>query len=542
MKIRYATLPLASLIFLYSNYSVSNMQVVNECRNGCSTVNNTLDTLKPSTFANSHNGNSLTNTSLLAANAVEMQLPALNERALNSLLKETMGSANLGLDKLLTPATSQTTNKKVTKTTENKVEKANKASKETTTVRHKNNNGTTLNGNIVGVNDKETVTTIENASPTVSNVNNILSAAENSLEIFPNGVASEPFSEESSSLPPDSAIEIKPAPQPQPVPEVIPQAPKENSTRYNASMASYASNLYAANNMFSITLGERLGVTNFYRQHDLPGVWIKATKGKAHHKMSNGSTHLSSRNYSIVLGEDREVKYNSKIGYILGYAQQTTNISSDNVNASAKVKGYSVGAYYAWQQDDAHKSGFFANSWLQYQWFKNEINSPESKANYKSKGFTASIETGYYLPLHDYRVDSWERHRIGLQPQAQVTWQGVKSKNYIDSAGTTFVGFGDGNIQTKVGAKLFLDSHVSRSKINIKPYVEVNLVHNSKDFGAYVNGRRKAIEGTKRFVEYNTGLEAKVGPNMQMWATVGQRRSKQAYKETQVQVGFKVTF
>ncbi|SNV84094.1 autotransporter outer membrane beta-barrel domain-containing protein [Pasteurella dagmatis] len=525
MKIRYATLPLASLIFLYSNYSISNMQTINECRNGCSTVNNTLDTLK-SDLNNSHNGNSLANTSLLAANVVDMQLPELNRLTMSSLLKETMGSVNLGIDKLLTPSANQViNNKKVSKTPDNISERPRSAFR-----RAAANNTNTL--------DKENVVTAD-ASPIVANVNNILSAAETSLEVIPSPLAEVAVANEVSENP-----EVVPQPMPIPKPEKpkAPEMPKVIEPRYNAAMASYASNLYAANNMFSITLSERLGITNFYRQHDLPGIWIKATKGRAHHKMSNGSTHLSSKNYSIVLGEDREVNYTSKVGYILGYAQQTSTISADKDSASAKVKGYSVGAYYAWQKDDSSKSGLFVNSWLQYQWFKNEINSPESKANYTSKGFTASVETGYHLPLTEYRVDSLERHRISVQPQMQITWQGVKPKNYIDSAGTTFVGFGHGNIQTKIGTKLLLDSHVSRSKINIKPYVEINLVHNSKDFGTYVNGRRKAIEGTKRFVEYNTGIEAKVGPNMQMWATVGQRRSKQAYKETQVQVGFKVTF
>lgn len=524
MKIRYATLPLASLIFLYSNYSVSNMQAVNECRNGCSTVNNALDAQK-SALNNSHNGNSLANTSLLAANAVDMQLPELNKRTISSLLKETMGSVNLGMDKLLTPSAHITNNKKVSK-------KAEKTSKVSTSAFRRVANNDASPSSVANITDKEAITAAE-ANPTVANVNNILSATETSLEVIPSPSEEVPIANE---VPRNPEVENQPMPIP------APNSPKAVEPRYNATMASYASNLYAANNMFSITLSDRLGMTNFYRQHDLPGVWIKATKGRAHYKMSNGSTHLSSKNYSIVLGEDRDVNYNSKVGYILGYAQQTSNISNDKDPASAKVKGYSVGAYYAWQKDDARKSGLFVNSWLQYQWFKNEINSQESKANYKSKGVTASIETGYSLPLLEYRVDSLERHRISLQPQAQVTWQGVKAKNYIDSAGTTFAGFGYGNIQTKIGTKLLLDSHVSRSKINIKPYVEVNLVHNSKDFGAYVNGRRKAIEGTKRFVEYNTGIEAKVGPNMQMWATVGQRRSKQAYKETQVQVGFKLTF
>ncbi|WP_424409340.1 autotransporter outer membrane beta-barrel domain-containing protein [Pasteurella sp. PK-2025] len=460
----------------------------------------------------------MSRASSLANHLIQTQLPTLQQQAnATQSSQAAMQAVNAGMKQWLAPqvATASTPEKTVKNTAAKPQRQANKAVSEKK--KAQNTQPTTaFRGAITGVRDAEPTTEAQ-PNTTENNIHHIVAAVANAEEAV-------------RHLP-----EIT-----KPTKETKPTAP---STPLRADMAGYASNLYAANNVFSLTLSERLGVTNFYRQYESPGIWMQVSTGNIYHRLRNGSTQLSSKNYSIVLGEDREIDYRSKFGFLVGYAQQDTQISSHGETpANAKVKGYSVGTYYAWQEDNAYKSGFYANSWLQYQRFKNHVKTGHNQVNYKASGFTASLETGYHLPLYEYRVDSWERHRISFQPQAQVTWQGVKAKNYIDHTGTTVEGFGHGNIQTKLGAKLWLDSHVSRSKINIKPYAEINLVHNSKDFGAYVNGRRKALAGTKRFVEYKTGIDAKVGNNVQLWATFGQRRSKQAYKENQVQVGFKVTF
>lgn len=47
----------------------------------------------------------------------------------------------------------------------------------------------------------------------------------------------------------------------------------------------------------------------------------------------------------------------------------------------------------------------------------------------------------------------------GMLAQAQVTWMGVKADKHRESNGTLVHSNGDGNVQTRLGVKHWLNSH-----------------------------------------------------------------------------------
>ncbi|MFT2521024.1 autotransporter outer membrane beta-barrel domain-containing protein, partial [Escherichia coli] len=64
-----------------------------------------------------------------------------------------------------------------------------------------------------------------------------------------------------------------------------------------------------------------------------------------------------------------------------------------------------------------------------------------------------------------------------VQPQAQVTWMGVKADNHRESNGTLVHSNGDGNVQTRLGVKTWLKSHHKMDggkSREFQPFVEVN--------------------------------------------------------------------
>ncbi|EPM2792617.1 autotransporter outer membrane beta-barrel domain-containing protein, partial [Yersinia enterocolitica] len=64
--------------------------------------------------------------------------------------------------------------------------------------------------------------------------------------------------------------------------------------------------------------------------------------------------------------------------------------------AKGTTDGYSLGVYGTWYANEADKSGLYVDSSAQYSWFNNTVDGQNlENEEYKSKGVTASLESGY---------------------------------------------------------------------------------------------------------------------------------------------------
>lgn len=341
-----------------------------------------------------------------------------------------------------------------------------------------------------------------------------------------------------------------PGPDPDPTPDPTPDPPPDVRPEGGA----YAANMAAANNLFNMTLHDRLGETHYVDaltgKENVTSLWMRQVGGHTSSKDNSGQNKTLSNRYVVQLGGDvvqwsEDGKDRWHIGAMWGYANQSSNTRNhhNGFSADSSVDGYSVGLYGTWLQNEAEKTGAYVDTWALYNWFDNDV-SGEGLAteSYKSKGVTASVETGY-----TWKLGEKSKHEsYFIQPQAQVIWQNVKADDHIESNGTRVQFNGDGNIQTRLGVRAFIKGHNAKlddgKRRTFEPFVEANWIHNTNEFGVDMNGVGISQVGTKNIGELKAGVEAKVNDNIKLWGNVAEKIGDRGYNDTQAMFGMKVSF
>lgn len=158
----------------------------------------------------------------------------------------------------------------------------------------------------------------------------------------------------------------------------------------NPIVGAYLANQVAATEMFNQQLRDRLLASSTAASTDtsqLNTLWLRT-------KMTHGSRHsvhdsLSNRDrmYIMQLGSDLGVwrlnEGNLHVGIMAGYGdyENTSTSRSTRIKADSSVKGYNVGTYASWFQNDDSALGLYVDTWSQYGWFRNETKGKEVSGN-----------------------------------------------------------------------------------------------------------------------------------------------------------------
>ncbi|EIC86228.1 autotransporter outer membrane beta-barrel domain-containing protein [Serratia sp. M24T3] len=320
---------------------------------------------------------------------------------------------------------------------------------------------------------------------------------------------------------------------------------------------SYIEDLAAANTMFNTRLHDRLGETQYTDaltgEKRVTSLWLRQVGTHNGWRSNIGSLKTTSNQYVVMLGGDVAQWSNNgldrgHIGLMGGYGNNQSNTHSGVTGNTSKgqVSGYSVGVYGTWYANDVNKTGLYLDSWLQYNWFKNKVNGEDlPQEKYNSNGFSASLETGYTWKIGEFYSSKQSLNTVYIQPQAQITWMGVKANNHTESNGTLINSDGNGNIQTRLGTRLFLKGH---SKIDdgksreFEPFIELNWLHNTRNFSTEMNGARVSQDGANKIGEVKTGVEGQLTQNLTAWGNVGQQIGNKGYTNTEAMVGVKYSW
>lgn len=327
--------------------------------------------------------------------------------------------------------------------------------------------------------------------------------------------------------------------------------PKPDWIRPEASL--YGVNMAAANTLFTHRLHDRLGETHYVDaltgEKKVTSMWLRNVGGHTRSKDSSGQMNTQSNRYVMQMGGDiaqwssnDDNRYH--LGVMAGYANQKSNARNhlNGNKADSSINGYSLGLYGTWLQDNEAKTGAWLDTWLLYNWFDNTVRGKSaSSASYKSKGFTASVEGGYTWKLGERD----ERTAYYIQPKAQAIWMGVKADDLTESNGTRVTGEGDGNIQTRLGARAFIKGHSTlddAKERTFEPFIEANWIHNTETFGATLNGVRVNQAGTRNIGELKVGVEGQLSRNVNLWGNVAQQVGDDGYSDSSAMLGLKVSF
>ena len=327
--------------------------------------------------------------------------------------------------------------------------------------------------------------------------------------------------------------------------------PKPDWIRPEASL--YGVNMAAANTLFTHRLHDRLGETHYVDaltgEKKVTSMWLRNVGGHTRSKDSSGQMNTQSNRYVMQLGgdiaqwsSDGENRYH--LGVMAGYANQKSNARNhlNGNKADSSINGYSLGLYGTWLQDNEAKTGAWVDTWLLYNWFDNTVSGKAAGSeSYKSKGFTASVEGGYTWKLGERD----ERTAYYIQPKAQAIWMGVKADDLTESNGTRVTGEGDGNIQTRLGARAFIKGHSTLDdgkERTFEPFIEANWIHNTETFGATLNGVRVNQAGTRNIGELKVGVDGQLSRNVNLWGNVAQQVGDKGYSDSSAMLGLKVSF
>ncbi|EHX7962963.1 autotransporter outer membrane beta-barrel domain-containing protein [Escherichia coli] len=242
----------------------------------------------------------------------------------------------------------------------------------------------------------------------------------------------------------------------------------EGPSVYRPEAGSYISNIAAANSLFSHRLHDRLGepqyIDSLHSQGSASSMWMRHVGGHERSRAGDGQLNTQANRYVLQLGGDlAQWSSNAQdrwhLGVMAGYANQHSNTQSNRVGykSDGRISGYSAGLYATWYQNDANKTGAYVDSWALYNWFDNGVSSDNRSADdYDSRGVTASVEGGYTFEAGTFSGSEETLNTWYVQPQAQITWMGVKDSDHTRKDGTRIETEGDGNVQTRLGVKTYL--------------------------------------------------------------------------------------
>ncbi|WMD20233.1 autotransporter outer membrane beta-barrel domain-containing protein [Achromobacter seleniivolatilans] len=185
-----------------------------------------------------------------------------------------------------------------------------------------------------------------------------------------------------------------------------------------------------------------------------------------------------------------------------------TNQSVD-AKARGKVSGYSVGLYATVYGNVATGLGPYADSWLQYGRYSNQINSELGSARYHSNVWTASLEAGYAVQPFS---SSSALGAVVLVPQAQVAY------THYDAARATLQGMemtsdSPNAVSTRVGVRVYPQGKADAASL-VRPFLETNWLHNSGNPSVNMGGNSLSAAPMRNAAELKLGAEGRIGKSL----------------------------
>ncbi len=282
-------------------------------------------------------------------------------------------------------------------------------------------------------------------------------------------------------------------------------------------------------------------------------LWLRQIGGHNAWRDSNGQLRTTSHRYVSQLGADLLTggftdSDSWRLGVMAGYARDynSTHSSVSDYRSKGSVRGYSAGLYATWFADDISKKGAYIDAWAQYSWFKNSVKGDElAYESYSAKGATVSLEAGYGFALNKSFGLEAAKYTWIFQPQAQAIWMGVDHNAHTEANGSRIENDANNNFQTRLGFRTFIRTQEKNSGPHgddFEPFVEMNWIHNSKDFAVSMNGVKVEQDGARNLGEIKLGVNGNLNPSASVWGNVGVQLGDNGYNDTAMMVGLKYKF
>ncbi|EAY3206740.1 fibronectin-binding autotransporter adhesin ShdA [Salmonella enterica] len=292
--------------------------------------------------------------------------------------------------------------------------------------------------------------------------------------------------------------------------------------QYRADIGAYMGNQWMARNLQMQTLYDREG--SQYRNAD-GSVWARFKAGKAESEAVSGNIDMDSNYSQFQLGGDilawgngqQSVTVGVMASYINADTDSTGNRGADGsqFTSSANVDGYNLGIYATWFADAQTHSGAYVDSWYQYGFYNNSVESGDAGSeSYDSTANAVSLETGYR-----YDIALSNGNTVSLTPQAQVVWQNYSADSVKDNYGTRIDGQDGDSWTTRLGLRV--DGKLYKgSRTVIQPFAEANWLHISDDVSVSFDDATVKQDLPANRAELKVGLQADIDKQWSVRAQV----------------------
>ncbi|HBJ6781356.1 TPA: fibronectin-binding autotransporter adhesin ShdA [Salmonella enterica subsp. enterica serovar Salford] len=291
--------------------------------------------------------------------------------------------------------------------------------------------------------------------------------------------------------------------------------------QYRADIGAYMGNQWMARNLQMQTLYDREG--SQYRNAD-GSVWARFKAGKAESEAVSGNIDMDSNYSQFQLGGDilawgngqQSVTVGVMASYINADTDSTGNRGADGsqFTSSGNVDGYNLGVYATWFADAQTHSGAYVDSWYQYGFYNNSVESGDAGSeSYDSTANAVSLETGYR-----YDIALSNGNTVSLTPQAQVVWQNYSADSVKDNYGTRIDGQDSDSWTTRLGLRV--DGKLYKgSRTVIQPFAEANWLHTSDDVSVSFDDATVKQDLPANRAELKVGLQADID---KQWSVLAQ--------------------
>lgn len=292
--------------------------------------------------------------------------------------------------------------------------------------------------------------------------------------------------------------------------------------QYRADIGAYMGNQWMARNLQMQTLYDREG--SQYRNAD-GSVWARFKAGKAESEAVSGNIDMDSNYSPFQLGGDilawgngqQSVTVGVMASYINADTDSTGNRGADGsqFTSSGNVDGYNLGVYATWFADAQTHSGAYVDSWYQYGFYNNSVESGDAGSeSYDSTANAVSLETGYR-----YDIALNNGNTVSLTPQAQVVWQNYSADSVKDNYGTRIDGQDSDSWTTRLGLRV--DGKLYKgSRTVIQPFAEANWLHTSDDVSVSFDDATVKQDLPANRAELKVGLQADIDKQWSVRAQV----------------------
>ncbi|MFM1347358.1 autotransporter outer membrane beta-barrel domain-containing protein [Yersinia proxima] len=230
------------------------------------------------------------------------------------------------------------------------------------------------------------------------------------------------------------------------------------------------------------------------------------------------------------IGADKQLglsRGNMLVGVFTGYSSSDVK-ATHSAGANGDIRSYSGGLYLTYLD----QSGLYIDTVLKANRFNNELNTQSARAEYSQNALTASLESGYQLPVYTNLV---------LEPYGKVSYSRISSADYTLSNGMAADVAKADSVQGELGT--ILASSYTLNQIAIKPYIKLAIAREFiKTNTVAINNIGFDNDFSGNVGKYGMGIDATVANNTSIFAEVDYLNGSKIETPVTANIGFRLRF